>query len=124
MRKSDFAIWMLVLLAFVAAGTSMINARAPTRLRKFGDYRIELSATCLSAFAQTKSRRRRQSADRIALTDAPRLDHTHLSQPEAFQRPASAEQRRVRRPGIEGTMERAWGRSRPYRETRRKGWWL
>ncbi len=26
MRKSDFAIWMLVLLAFVAAGTSMINA--------------------------------------------------------------------------------------------------
>ncbi len=26
MRKSDFATWMLVLLAFVAAGTSMINA--------------------------------------------------------------------------------------------------
>jgi carboxyl-terminal processing protease len=26
MRKSDFAVWVLVLLAFVAAGTSMINA--------------------------------------------------------------------------------------------------
>ena len=26
MRKSDFATWMLVLLAFVAAGTTMINA--------------------------------------------------------------------------------------------------
>src|SRR5688572_13651742 len=26
MRKSDFAVWVLVVLAFVAAGTSMINA--------------------------------------------------------------------------------------------------
>ena len=26
MRKSDFAIWVFVLLAFIAAGTSMINA--------------------------------------------------------------------------------------------------